>query len=244
MDTEKVAEQLATWIKNIVSVAGCKGVVVGMSGGIDSSVVAVFCHHALPKAVLGVIMPCHSIQQDIEHAQLVARKFNIATKIVELDSVYDSLLKLLPDKKADNRTAQLDQANLKARLRMVTLYYLANQLGYMVAGSSNRSELSTGYFTKYGDGGVDFMPLGSLVKKHVRKLAHYLGIPKPIIDKPPSAGLWHGQTDEAEMGISYEELDRYLLTGEAQENVKNKIDFMTRNSEHKRQLPPIVNLQL
>jgi NAD+ synthase len=122
---------------------------------------------------------------------------------------------------------------------MLTLYYFANQFRYMVIGSSNRSELTVGYFTKYGDGGVDILPLGNLVKSQIRELASFLGIPQQIIDKPPSAGLWKGQTDESEMGFSYEELDRYIITGEASSEVRGKIESMITASNHKRLLPPL-----
>jgi NAD+ synthase len=122
---------------------------------------------------------------------------------------------------------------------MVTLYYVANQLKYMVAGSGNRSEITVGYFTKHGDSGVDIMPLGNLVKAEVRELARHLKIPREIIDKPPSAGLWEGQTDESEMGFSYAALDRYILTGEAPEELKRKIEAMKAASAHKRAMPPI-----
>jgi len=122
---------------------------------------------------------------------------------------------------------------------MLALYYLANQLKYMVVGSSNRSELAVGYFTKHGDGGVDIMPLANLVKKEVMALARYLGVPPVIIDKPPSAGLWPGQTDEGDLGFSYDELDGYLLTGRASELVQGKIEQMRTASEHKRRPPDV-----
>ena len=122
---------------------------------------------------------------------------------------------------------------------MLTLYFHANRLGYMVIGSGNRSELAVGYFTKYGDGGVDILPLGNLVKRQVRELASCLGVPQAIIDKPPSAGLWHGQTDEAEMGCSYEELDNYITSGEASSETRLIIDKMAAASYHKLSLPPI-----
>jgi NAD+ synthase len=121
---------------------------------------------------------------------------------------------------------------------MVTLYYHSNRLNYLVVGSSNRSELSVGYFTKWGDGGVDMMPIGNLVKQEVIALAKYLGIPQCITDKPPSAGLWPGQTDEAEMGLTYEALDRYLLTGKADVKIKTTIETLKAKSEHKRKVPP------
>jgi NAD+ synthase len=133
----------------------------------------------------------------------------------------------------------LAQANIKARLRMITLYSYANQLGYMVVGSGNRSELVTGYFTKYGDGGVDILPLGNLVKAQVRELAAYLGVPECIITKPPSAGLWQGQTDESEMGLTYREIDEYLLNDKASDVVRRKLESMFAASEHKRKTPPL-----
>lgn len=134
-------------------------------------------------------------------------------------------------------------SSIKVRLRMLTLYYFTNQLKYMVAGSSNRSELSIGYFTKYGDGGADILPLGNLVKGQVRELARFLGIPQQIIDKPPSAGLWQGQTDEDDLGFSYKELDHYLVTGEASNELREKIESMIAASNHKHSPPPVANLQ-
>ena len=239
MNSEPLAEKLVLWIKDKVSAAGCRGVVVGMSGGLDSSVVAVLCQRAFPQNTLGVIMPCHSQPEDKAHAQAVASKSAIPTVEVVLDDIFSALLQALPDYKADSTASHIAQANLKVRLRMLTLYYIANQRGYMVAGSSNRSEISVGYFTKYGDGGVDIMPLGNLVKAQVRELARFLSIPQPIIDKLPSAGLWEGQTDEDELGFSYGELDGYLLTGEVSGKVREKIESMIAASAHKRSLPPI-----
>jgi len=239
MNAEELADRLVSWIRDTVLAAGCKGVVVGMSGGLDSSVAAVLCYRAFPQSMLGVIMPCYSSREDEEHAQAVASKFSIPTRTVSLDTVFDTLLKALPKEMAEPGINRLAKANLKARLRMLILYFFANQLSYMVVGASNKSELSVGYFTKYGDGGVDILPLGGLVKGQVRELAVFLGIPQEIIDKPPSAGLWQGQTDEGELGLSYEELDRYLVTGEASNEVKRKIEAMMAASDHKR-LPPSV----
>jgi NAD+ synthase len=239
----RIADKLVSWIKEKTLAAGCKGVVIGMSGGLDSSVVAVLCQRAFPQNMLGVIMPCHhSSPEDKEHALAVAGKFSIQTEEVVLDPVFDALRKALPDDKAESGTSELAEANVKARLRMVTLYYFANRLKYIVAGAGNRSELSVGYFTKYGDGGVDILPLGELVKREVRELAGFLGIPQPIIDKPPSAGLWRGQTDEGEMGLGYEELGRYLIAGEASTGVRQKIESMIAASAHKRALPPVASL--
>jgi NAD+ synthase len=235
---EELARKLTSWIGEQVKAADAKGVVVGMSGGLDSSVIAVLCKRALPRNTLGVLLPCYSSEIDLSHARLVAQEFDIATTTVTLDSIFDAVKKALPSEGFDAETEKLAQANLKPRLRMLTLYYLANRLGYLVVGSGNRSELEVGYFTKYGDGGVDILPLGNLLKSQVRELASYLGIPEQIISKPPSAGLWPGQTDEAELGISYEELDRYLMSGKASEEVKQKIEALSRSAAHKRCPPP------
>jgi len=239
MDVAELAEKLTVWIRERTVAGRRQGVVLGMSGGIDSSVVAVLCQQAFPRSTLGVLIPCYSIQEDEEHALAVARQFAIPTKTVALDSVFDALLKVLPQVSPDPAVSQAARANLKPRLRMLTLYYFANQLKYIVVGSSNRSELATGYFSKYGDGGVDIMPIGNLVKRQVRELAAFLGIPQEIIEKPPSAGLWPGQTDEGDLGFSYDELDRYLTTGRAPEKVKARIEAMAAATAHKRGIPPM-----
>jgi len=235
---EELANKLVAWIRGQVEEAKLKGVVFGLSGGLDSSVVGVLCRRAFPEDALGVIMPCHSSQTDIEHAQAIARKFQIPTRTIALDEVFGSLLKVLP-KGGDPDTKRLAEANVKVRLRMVTLYYTANRFHYLVVGTGNRSEISVGYFTKYGDGGVDILPLGNLLKSQVRELAIYLGVPREIIEKPPSAGLWKGQTDEEELGASYEELDLYLSSGKAEERIRGKVDAMMQASAHKRSMPPV-----
>jgi len=239
MDTEELAEKLVLWIRDQVVAAGCKGVVMGMSGGLDSSVLAVLCYRAFPQSMLGILMPCYNSQEEAEHAQMVASQFSIPTERVALDTVFNALLKVLPGGSVDPSIGRVAKGNLKARLRMLTLYYFANQLNYMVVGSSNRSELSVGYFTKYGDGGIDIMPLGNLVKGQVKEMARFLDIPQPIIDKPPSAGLWDDQTDEKEMGFSYDELDHYLLTGDVSGELRGRIESMIATSHHKHQPPPV-----
>jgi len=239
MDAEQLAEKLVSWIREKVLSTGCQGVVLGMSGGVDSSVLAVLCHRAFPQNMLGVLMPCYSSREDEEYARAVAGKFSIPIEVVVLDAVFDALLKVLPADRVDPNVIRLAEANVKARLRMLTLYYFANRLKYLVAGASNRSELSVGYFTKYGDGGVDIMPFGNQAKGQVIELARFLGIPQEIVDRPPSAGLWPGQTDEAELGFSYEELDRYLATGEASGQLRQKIESMISAAQHKCLLPPV-----
>ena len=236
---EELTNKLIAWIREQVAAAKRGGVIFGLSGGVDSSVVAVLCKRAFPDNTLALIMPCYSSETDIEHAVAVAEKFRIPISTIALEGVFDSLLSVLSAGDYDPGTRKLAEANLKPRLRMIALYYLANRLGYLVVGSGNRSEISVGYFTKYGDGGADILPLGNLVKRQVRELAVHLGIPREIVEKPPSAGLWAGQTDEGEMGITYEELDRYLNTGKADEEVKKKLDAMIAGSAHKRATPAI-----
>lgn len=242
MEAQQLEDKLVLWLKEQVTEAGRKGVVIGMSGGIDSSVLAALCRRAFPQNVLGVIMPCCSIEEDKEHALLVAKKFGIPTREVVLDEMLHCFLGTLPELVSDPATSRVAQANLKSRLRMVTLYYIANQLQYLVVGSSNRSELAVGYFTKWGDGGVDIMPLGNLVKWQVRQMARFLGIPEPIIAKPPSAGLWPGQTSEGELGFKYDDVDRYLLGDDLATDLKKKIESKIAANKHKRSLPPVPEL--
>jgi NAD+ synthase len=234
---DELPRQIIAWIRESVIIAGCNGVVLGMSGGIDSSVVSVLCKYAFPDTVLGVILPCYSDDTDREHAQKVAGQFSIPVKVVDLNEVYSTFIKNVSCDCSDTDTKKIAEANIKPRLRMMVLYYYANLFNYMVVGATNKSELEIGYFTKYGDGGVDLMPIGILVKGQVRQLAVYLGIPAEIIDKAPSAGLWDGQTDEEEMGLSYAELDRYILTGECDGNAMEKIGMLAGRSCHKKSLP-------
>ena len=232
-----VTDKLTGWIREKTVEAGCEGVVLGISGGLDSAVVAGLAVQAFPNTTLGMIMPCESLPQDIEHGRLVAQKYGLELKVVDLFPVYQSFTGLIQG--ADSKRSGLAQANIKPRLRMITLYYYAQERNYLVLGTDNRTELTIGYFTKYGDGGADLLPIGGLVKSQVRELARYLEVPRVIIDKPPSAGLWEGQTDESEIGLSYEELDRYILTGQGSGKVKEKVENLSRISQHKLQPPPI-----
>lgn len=235
LDVDIVISEAVEWIKSTVKEAGAKGVVFGLSGGIDSAVVAALCKKAFPEDSLGVIMPCYSNPIDEEHALLVAEAIGLETKTVVLDQAFDAMKALLGVQESDPRLAV---ANIKARLRMITVYYNGGLRNYLVAGTGNRCELAIGYFTKYGDGGVDFMPLASFVKGEVVELAYKLDIPEIVITKPPTAGLWENQSDEKEMGMNYEELDNYILTGNAEERIKNKVDGMYRRSAHKRTPAP------
>jgi NAD+ synthase len=182
-------------------------------------------------------MPCESNPQDKEDAIIVAEKFAIDYEVANLEEVYHDLLEEI--KKEDNKLAE---ANIKPRLRMSTLYYYANLNNYLVVGTDNKSELTLGYFTKYGDGGIDLAPLGDLVKTEVREVARVLGVSEEIITKAPSAGLWDGQTDENELGVSYEEIDKYILTGEGEEEVKKIVEEAQQSNQHKLEMPDIFKL--
>ncbi len=239
MNAEDVANKLTFWIKSKIRAAQAKGVVIGLSGGIDSSVLAALCKRASPEALLGLIMPCHSNPEDEMYARMVVDKFNIPVKKVMLDGVFDAYLGTVEEQNVTASVDNLCVANLKPRLRMATLYFFANKLRYLVAGSGDRSEIVVGYFTKYGDGAADIFPLGNLLKTELKALGAYLGVPQPIIDKPSSAGLWPGQVSEGELGITYGEIDGYIKTGEAAPAVKKRIEQLIAASEHKRHLPPV-----
>lgn len=240
MDAKAVTDYLVSWLRTQVQKAGAKGVVLGISGGIDSAVAAVIAHKAFGENCMGLIMPCDSSMEDRIHAQLLADTFNIAYRIVELTDAYKLLYTYFESYlKIEGEKGRLLRANIKPRLRMITLYYSAQARDYLVVGTSNKSEINIGYATKYGDNAVDLQLLGDLLKREVYELAYYLGIPEVIINKPPSAGLWQGQTDEGEMGITYAELDNYLATGEGRPEVIARIEDMHRKSEHKRNTPPI-----
>jgi NAD+ synthase len=232
----ELVEKISSWIRQAVAQAKAEGVVVGLSGGIDSSVVACLAKKALGERVLGVIMPCHSGAIDEDYARLIARRLKIKIECVSLNSIYDNLLRALPGGK------KMALANLKPRLRMLILYYFANNLNYLVAGTGNKSEVLIGYFTKYGDGGCDILPLGDLLKRGVRELAKELRVPQKIIERAPSAGLWEKQTDEGEIGITYEELDETIMAIESNQKssvspeVLARVEELMRESVHKRSL--------
>jgi NAD+ synthase len=244
--TDSMRDTIAFWLRDYAIQAGARGYVVGLSGGIDSACTAVLCQRAVGQHVLTVSMPCHSLPEDGEMARLVVEAFGLEAMTVDLGPAYDAVLAALPLAASD-----LAKANMKPRLRMATLYALAQTRHYLVAGTGNKSELMVGYFTKYGDGGVDVEPLGNLYKWQVRQLARELGVPQPLVGRPPSAGLWAGQTDEGEMGITYDELDATLAAIESGQTEGiapahlEKVRRMMAVSAHKRAVPPVcpVNAQ-
>ena len=248
------AEAIAAWMRHQVTAAHANGLVVGLSGGVDSAVVARLCQLATPGAALGVLLPCHSDPADERDARAVADHFKLPIATVLLDEPFDALTSAVKSAAAeaarhlsvaeappDDARARMPLANMKPRLRMTSLYFLANRLNYLVAGTGNRCELAIGYFTKYGDGGVDLLPLGTLLKSEVRAMARELGVPSQVVEKAPSAGLWLGQTDEGEMGFSYADLEAYLQKGPdaVAPAVAMRIERLMRASEHKRQMAPM-----
>jgi NAD+ synthase len=231
--------QIAVWLRQ--QLEGAEGFVFGLSGGVDSATTAALAVHAVgAERVLGMLLPCHSQPEDARLARLVAETFGISTITVDLTEAYDVLRAALPA--SENPLAA---ANIKPRLRMICLYYLSNANNYLVLGSGNKTEIAVGYYTKYGDGGVDLLPLGGLYKTQVWELARALGVPQEVIERSPSAGLWPGQTDEGEMGITYGELDQALIAVEAGDTsgiepaTLEKVRGMIAASEHKRVMPPI-----
>lgn len=245
---------ISGFIKDLVDESKSDGLVVGLSGGIDSSVVTYISAQVVNRdKILGLIMPSETTStEDVQDALSVAEVLGIKKKIISIDNVLEEFT-TLSVRQSSKEQQQLAQANLKARIRMLILYYHANSMNRLVLGTGNKSELLVGYFTKYGDGGVDLLPLGDLYKTDVQKIAIHLSIPFNILNKPPTAGLWHGQTDEQELGITYELLDKilYLLEDEElqpdqvadqlyiPEKEVLRIKSLMKFAEHKLVPPPI-----
>ena len=243
-DSDLAKKEITNFINEIVSSSHSDGIVVGLSGGIDSSVSAYLAVDSVGAGnVLGVHMYSSTTpKEDKEHAQLMAKLLDIEYVEISIDSIVDEILNTTT--KSDSKLAN---GNLKARIRMSLLYYYANINNYLVIGTGNRSELLIGYFTKYGDGGCDLEPIGDIFKTQLRVLSKSWGIPDDIINKPPRAGLWPGQNDEDEIGLSYEILDLLLYmivdknmsNDEIIKNIKissNEIDrirLKIENNKHK-----------
>lgn len=236
---ENVIHKIVQWLKDELNKTKTKGFVLGISGGLDSSVCAALIKKATEEC-LGLILPIESNVQDLDDAAEVASQINLKTQYIDLTPIYRNLIKFLPDNN------QVALGNIKARLRMVVIYYYANLNNYLVCGTGNKTEISLGYFTKYGDGACDILLLGDLCKSEVREIARVLGIPEQIIKKVPSAGLWQGQTDEGEIGFSYDVIDKTLQEIEKNQikgDVAKKLKFRIEQNEHKRRLPKICYLK-
>ncbi len=271
INCRRVKKILVEFIRKRMANSGFQRAVLGLSGGIDSTVVAYLAAEALgdPHNVYALILPYRSYQSEsVKDARLIVKKLRINSEIIRIDPMVEEYFRKFSHKRIPHHALPGSDAsqvkmleyvrrgNKMARERMSILYDWALSLRALVLGTSNKTELSMGYFTKYGDGGVDMEPLGGLYKTQVRQLAKYLGIPETIIERRPSAGLWPGQTDEGELGINYEELDKILccmlekkysikklLTlGFSRENIEKVKNFVER-SEHKRRLPPVAKIR-
>jgi len=252
LDYTRAARAIEDFISSTVESTGRRGVVVGLSGGLDSSVTAKLCVEALgPEKVKALVMPDAEVTpiRDLEDALSLARGLGVEVGVVDIGEAVKAIVGRHPFK--DGGVAAV--GNVRARVRMTMLYYAANALGLLVAGTSDRSELLLGYFTKYGDGGVDILPIGGLYKTQVRALGRHLGLPSSIVEKPSSPQLWRGQTAEGELGLSYDVIDPILhglydlglSVSEVADRVGvdvgvvEKVRSMVEASEHKRSLPPI-----
>jgi len=247
--TEQVIEK---FLSEKLRKVGAEGYVLGVSGGVDSAVVLRLCARAVgKKKVLALLMPeKDSPKEDFDDSMELCKAEGVQYKVVDISSTVDGFRKALGgsvDKKS--------LANIKARSRMIVLYHFANSMRYLVVGTSNKSEILVGYFTKFGDGGADLLPIGDLYKTEVRRLARDMDLPERIVRKVPSAGLWKGQTDEGEMGIAYERLDAILLgieLGLSEEETAQRADAtkadvrriaqMVRLSSHKRKFQPAAKI--
>lgn len=258
VDAEALSSAAVDWLRHQFQASGADTFVLGLSGGIDSAVVCGLASRAVgPDKVIGVIMPSSSNPDDAVQAGKVATAFGVRTITIDLTLLTTTFQTIMPSQPALNALglidadapdlesrARLATANTRPRLRMTTLYYVANLVRGMVLGTGNRSEAMIGYFTKYGDGGVDLFPLIGFFKYQVRAIAAHIGVPQSVIDRPPSAGLWQGQTDEDEIGLTYDVLDATLEaivagdTSGVDPGVLAKVQGMIAASEHKRRPVP------
>jgi NAD+ synthase len=249
---DEYVERITDFVAESVDEAGADGVVVGLSGGIDSATASALAAEALgADDVHGLVMPSEvSDEENMSDAERHARDFGIEYDVVEIQPVVD---RFLDGYDVDDNEAV---GNLAARVRMCYSYLVANSKDLLVLGTGNRSEILVGYYTKYGDGGVDILPIGGLYKTEVREVARRLGVDEDIIEKPPTAGLWEGQTDEKELGVTYDTLDDFLRAyteeGATAEEAADaagvgvetarELKEMYHASEHKRRTPPFPEL--
>lgn len=255
METEKVREAVVEFIREKVREANAEGAVLGISGGIDSALVAYLAVEALGKdKVLGIHLPELNLTpaEDVLDATEVAHRLGIEFEAIDISGMLTAYLENIPD---GNKATPHAKGNLKARIRMSVLYYHANLLNRIVIGTGNKTELLLGYFTKHGDGGVDILPIGDMYKTDVRELSALMGVPEAIINKAPSAGLWSGQTDEKELGITYKEVDKFLsllLEGETPDIARNTVGITKEQADsvirrikmnaHKLKTPTVADL--
>ncbi len=256
LDLSETVKRIRRFIKDYVENSGADGLVLGLSGGIDSGVVAALCSLSIGgNRVLGLLLPESETlnPKDISDAKLIAEKFALKTQLCDITTTVESFYNTIPIFDQNDR---LCNANIKARTRMIYLYYFANKLNRIVCGSSDKSETMIGYFTKWGDGASDISPIMDLYKTQVRKVAAYLGFPHEIAEKPSTPALWPNQLAETELGIKYETLDLILYGLEHfmsnQEIVSQlgievqlveKVRSRWLSSEHKRKMPLATKLE-
>jgi len=256
IDYDYAVDRITKFIRSYVGNVGAQGVVLGISGGLDSSVAAALAVKALgPEKVVGLIMPERGVTppQDVEDAVTLSKMLGIKYIIVEINSVVESFKSFVGLLGGYDRLAL---GNLKARVRMILLYYYANRNGMLVCGTTDKSELLLGYYTKYGDGGADIEPIADLYKTQVRELARRLGLPQSIVSKPSSPALWHGQLAEEELGLSYDVIDNvlyhYVDLGFDPEDIARRLGLSLETvyrivkrvhaNEHKRAPPPVARV--
>lgn len=232
-DYQKEFDARVAFIRKMVAEAHVRGIVYGNSGGKDCALVGILCKAACDDTV-GILMPCASgrnFGSDTDDALAVAAQFGIESRRIDLTAARQAMLDALP---AVTEMTDAATANIAPRLRMTTLYAVAGSENRLVAGTGNRSERYMGYFTKWGDGAHDFNPIFDLTVTEIYEFLRYLKAPEAIITKAPSAALYDGQTDEGEMGLTYAQLDHYLMTGEGDKPVVERIEALHKASEHKR----------
>jgi len=250
LDLPSVENRIKRFVKDYVEKCGAEGVILGVSGGLDSSATAALASLSLGgHKVLGIAMPEEETYDvtDIQHAKLLAKKFGFNLQIVDISSTLKACFQSLP---IYDTADKLSKGNVKARIRMVYLYYYANKLNRLVCGASDKSEIMVGYFTKWGDGAADISPIMDLYKTQVRQLALHIGVPAEIVAKPPSPRLWPNQLAEKELGIKYETLDLILFGLEhfmKPKEIAEQLNLLIKlvedvkrrwlATEHKRRLP-------
>jgi NAD+ synthase len=248
---DRIMESIAMMVEQ----SNMSGAIVGISGGVDSALIATLASRVVD--VYGLILPDTTTTdpEDVIHARELAESLGIDYEIIDISSIVREFYRARP--KLGPKECKIAYANIKPRVRMIMDYFAANLDGRVVLGTGNKTEILLGYYTKYGDGGVDILPIGDLYKTRVWQLARHVGVPEKIVKKPPSAGLWKGQTDEGELGVTYKEIDAVLYgtfdlglgldelikeTGVDEKTIE-KLLMKVKNSEHKRNMPPIVSME-
>jgi len=237
-DYEKETIKRVAFIQEKLEESNTTGIVFGNSGGKDAALVGILCKKACDNTV-GIMMPCGTVVNygsDKKDAEILAEFYNIENRMLDLTKTAEAITSALDDTTNLTKSAKI---NITPRLRMTALYAVAASENRLVAGTGNRSERHMGYFTKWGDGAFDFNPIADLTVHEIREFLYYLDAPTQIITKSPSAGLYEGQTDEEDMGISYKAIDNYLLNGECSSEELAIIERYHSISSHKREMPAV-----